>query len=70
MKYIKAVLILILLIASRRYREQWRQSTNQLSDANDAAEASLHRLDALGNGGKPKMQLLSTSINSDKSRQN
>lgn len=49
MKYIKAVLILILLIASRRYREQWRQSTNQLSDANDAAEASLHRLNALGN---------------------
>ena len=70
MRYIKAVLILILLIASRRYREQWRQSTNQLSDTNDVAEASLHRLDALDNSGKPKMQLLSTSINSDKSRQN
>jgi hypothetical protein len=41
MKYFKAMLILILLITSRRYREKWRQSTNQLSDANDAAEASL-----------------------------
>jgi hypothetical protein len=70
MKYIKAVLILIRLIASRGHREQWRQSTNRLSDANDEIEAGLHRLDAMENGGKPKMRLLSTSINSDKSRQN
>lgn len=70
MKYIKAVLILILLIASRRYREQWRQSMIRLSESTDAVEVGLHRLDAMDYGGKPKMQLLSTSINSDKPRQN
>ena len=70
MKYIKAVLSLILLITSGRYREQWRQSMIRLSESTDAVEASLRRLDALDTSGKPKMHLLSTSINSDKPRQN
>lgn len=70
MKYIKAVLILILLTTSRRYRNRWRQTTSRLSVSTEEIEAGLNRLDAMDNGGKPKMQLLSTSINSDKSRQN
>ena len=67
MKYLKAVLLLILLSASRRYRKKWWQSMIRLSVSTDKIEAGLHRLDVLDNGGKPKMQLLNTSINSDKS---
>lgn len=68
MKYFKAMLILILLITSGRYRQKWRQSTIRLSEANDAVEASLRRLETRDNGGKPKMQMLSTSIDCGESR--
>ena len=56
MRYLQALLLLILLITSRRYREKWRQATDRLSEANDAVEASLRRLNAVNNGGKPRMR--------------
>lgn len=68
--FIHAMLLLIKLITSKRYREKWRQSMMRTSEANDEIEASLHRLEALENGGKPRIQLLDTSINCDKSHQN
>ena len=61
MRHIQALLLLILLITSKRYREKWRQTTDRLSDANDGAEASFRRLNAMHNGGKPKMRLLQCS---------
>ena len=51
MKFIRAVLILILLIMSRRYLNRWRLTTSRLSESTDAVKASLQRLDAMDNGG-------------------
>jgi hypothetical protein len=58
MRYIRALLILTLLLTSRRYREKWRKATERVSESNDAVEASLRRLDATDNGGKPKIRLV------------
>ena len=58
MKYIKALATLILLITSKLYREKWQRATDAVSDANDSVEASLHRMDARSNGGKPDLRLL------------
>lgn len=58
MKYIQGLVVLILLITSKRYREKCRQAREALSDANDAAEACVRQLDARRNGGKPNVRLL------------
>lgn len=58
MKYLQALLLLALLTVSKRYRQKWTLATDRLSEANDATDASLRRLDALDNGGKPKIHLL------------
>lgn len=58
MKYIKALAILMLLITSKRYREKWRLATDAISVTNDAVEASLLRIGARKNGGKPNLRLL------------
>lgn len=58
MRHIQAIAILILLVMSKRYREKWREASRELSEANDAVEASLRRLDAIHNGGKPKLRML------------
>lgn len=57
MKYIQAIIILTLLVASNRYRKKWRAACDKLSDANDEVEASLRRIDALNNGGKPNLRV-------------
>lgn len=58
MKYIQALLLLILLVTNRRFRDKWREATHRLSEANDAVGASLRRMDALKNGDKPRVRLL------------
>jgi len=58
MKYIQAALIVILLITNKRFREKWRQAADRLTEANDEVEASLRRLSAVKNGGKPRIHLL------------
>jgi hypothetical protein len=66
MKYIQALLILLLLITSKRYRAKWRDATEELSKTNDAVTASLLRISALDNDGKPRLQVLSTTSASTK----
>lgn len=58
MKYIQALAILILLITSKRYREKWDRALDAISDTTDSVEASLRRMDARNNGGKPDLRLL------------
>lgn len=58
MKYLQALLLLARLTVSKRYRKKWAQASDRLSEANDATDASMRRLDALHNGGKPKIHLL------------
>ena len=58
MKYIQGLVVLILLITSKRYREKWRQAREALSCANDTGEACVSQLGARRNGGKPNVRLL------------
>jgi len=67
---IHAMLPLIKLMTSKRYRKEWRQSMMRMSEADVVIEASMRRLEARENGGKPRFRLLDTSINCDESHQN
>lgn len=58
MKYLQALIVVIRLIVSARYRKKWGQATDRVSDANDAVEASLRRMDARRNGNKPDLRIL------------
>jgi hypothetical protein len=58
MKYLQAVIIFLLLIISKRYRKNWRETCDELAEINIEVEASLRRIDAKENGGKPKLQVL------------
>lgn len=58
MKYLQALIVVIRLIVSARYRQQWNQAIDRLSDASDAAEASLRRMEARRNGDKPDLRVL------------
>jgi len=57
-KFLQGLLGLILLITSRNVRNQWLQAADRASEANDAVEASLRRLDVMENAGKPRLRLL------------
>ena len=57
-KYIGAFVVLMLLMTSKRYREKWRETCSKFAEANDVVEASLRRIDAMHNGGKPKIRVL------------
>lgn len=65
MKFVQAFLILTLLLVSSQYRKKWRQAIERLSEANDFVEASLRRLDARHNGGRPRIRVLEASALSD-----
>lgn len=56
--YVGACVVLVLLIMSKRYREKLHETSRALSEANDTVETSLRRLDAIHNGGKPKLRVL------------
>ena len=58
MKLIQALAVMVLLILSKRFREKWRRTADRLDDTNDAIAASSRRIDAMENGGKPKMRVL------------
>ena len=54
MKHLQAVLVLALLIASKRYRQRWQHTIDQVDASLDAIAASRRRIDAMENGGPPK----------------
>jgi len=58
MKYIQALAIMALLIASKRYRQKWRRTADRVAESMNAVEASFRRIDALENGGRPRMRLM------------
>lgn len=60
MRYVQALLILILVLTSKRYRREMREATERLSEVNEAVGASLRQLDAERNGGKPRLRVVST----------
>lgn len=58
MKYIQALLTLVLLTSSQRYRLRWQRTIDRVDTALDAIEASKRRIAALENGGKPKVRVV------------
>lgn len=58
MKYLQAILIVALLALSKRYREKWRKTVVHLADSGDAIDASMRRIEAQNNGGKPRIKVL------------
>jgi len=58
LRYFQGLLIIMLLIVSKRYREKWRAATNRLSETCDEIEAGQRRKTAIQNGGKPKLTVL------------
>jgi hypothetical protein len=58
MKYLQTLLAMVLLSLSKRYRQEWQRTADRLDDQNDAVEASFRRIDAMENGGKPRIRVL------------
>lgn len=58
MKHLQAVLVLALLIASKRYRQRWQHTIDQVDASLDATVASRRRIDAMENGGRPKVRVV------------
>lgn len=58
MRYFQGLLIFMLLIFSKRYREKWHAAANQLSETCDALEAGQRRKTAMRNGGRPKLTVM------------
>jgi hypothetical protein len=54
-KLLQGLLMLTLLIVSRRYRQDWVQAANQLGESCDACDASTRRIAACEKGGRPKV---------------
>lgn len=59
MKYLHAVLTLLLLIVSKRFRVRWQELIDRLDETNKAGDAVLLRIDALRNGGRPHLRRVS-----------
>jgi hypothetical protein len=58
LKYLQGLLMLTLLIVSRRYRDRWEAACDQMADACDFVDASERRMSADRNGGKPELRLV------------
>lgn len=54
MKHLQAVLILALLVASKRYRQRWELTVDRV----DAIAASRRRIEAMENDGRPKVRVV------------
>jgi hypothetical protein len=56
MKTFHAILLLLLLTVSRRFRDRWHEAVEQLAAANDEVEAGLRRIAVGKNGGRPRLR--------------
>lgn len=56
MKHLQVGLAFALLMLSSSYRQRWQRTIEQVDDALDAVNASNRRIEALENGGKPKIR--------------
>lgn len=58
MRHVKALLIFVLLVASKRYRQRWNQTIERIDTDLDAVGASQRRIQTMEHGGRPRMRLL------------
>lgn len=58
MKHLRALLNLVFLTASQRYRQRWHRTIDRVDTALEDIEASNRRIAALENGGKPKVRVV------------
>lgn len=58
LRFFQGLLIITLLIFSKRHREKWCAACDLLSEACDALEADQRSLTAIKNGGRPKLTVL------------
>lgn len=63
MKTLQALLVLVLLAASKRYRQRWQQTIDRVDASLDAIAASRRRIEAMEHGGRPRMRALPQVIN-------
>lgn len=55
-RHLQAGLAIALLMVSRSYRQRWQRTIEQVDAALDAVDTSNRRIEALENGGKPKLR--------------
>lgn len=55
---LQAVLIFALLMLSKGYRRRWGKTMDQVDAALDSVDASMRRIEALENGGRPKIRVV------------
>lgn len=58
MKHLQALLVLLRLAARNPYRQRWRRTIDRVDTALDSIEASQRRIEAMENGGKPRVRVL------------
>lgn len=58
LKCVQGLLMLTLLMVSRRYRQRWHEAADLLSEACDYVEASNRRMSAGRNGGRAGLRLV------------
>jgi hypothetical protein len=54
-------LCVLILGASKRYRQQWQQTIDRVEQTNDSVAASMRRIEVMENGGKPSRLLKFTA---------
>lgn len=55
---LRAVLTFTLLMLSKGYRLRWGKTMDQVDASLDFVDASMRRIDALENGGRPKIRVV------------
>ncbi|MCX7897773.1 MAG: hypothetical protein N2441_07865 [Rhodocyclaceae bacterium] len=57
-QYVGAFIVLLRLMLSPRYRAIWAEAAEELAASNDACAATLRRLAASRNGGRPLLRVV------------
>jgi hypothetical protein len=55
---LRALLTLVLLTASKRHRQRWKQTVDRVDVELEAIQASQRRIEAMENGGRPKVRVV------------
>lgn len=58
MKHLQALLTLLRLTTRKRHRQRWQDTADRVDSALEAIEASKRRIEALENGGRPKIRVV------------
>lgn len=55
---LRALLTLALLLVSKRHRQRWQQTADRVDADLDAIKASNRRIEAMENGGRPRVRVV------------